>query len=70
MLDLPEESIGAIRRCGAAARDLEVERWKEWCSPRFGWAFHPSVAVTYTAFLQLIRGYDEYYERGAARTTT
>lgn len=62
MLDLPEESVEVMRDAARPREELALERWREWCSPRFGWKLHPSIAVTYTAFFQLIRGYDEYYQ--------
>jgi len=62
MLDLPEDSTATFRRMAETGEDLQAETWKQSCSPRLGWDFHPSVAVSYTAFFQLIRGYDEYYE--------
>jgi hypothetical protein len=59
MFDLPEGSTEVIER---AATYIDLERWKERCSPRLGWAFHPSITLTFTAFYQSIRGYDEFYE--------
>jgi len=62
MLDLPEESVEAIKDAARPGGQLALDRWKDWGSPRFGSRFHRSVALTYTAFFQLIRGYDEHYE--------
>lgn len=62
MLDLPEESVEVVKDAARSGGPLALDRWKEWCSPRFGSPFHHSIALTYTAFFQLIRGYDEYYE--------
>jgi hypothetical protein len=62
MLDLPEESVVAVRDAARSGGELPLERWREWCSPRLEGQLHPSIAVTYTALFQLIRGFDEYYE--------
>jgi len=62
MRDLPEESTEAFRRSAETGDALELEYWKERSSPRFNGRFHPSLGMTYTAFYQLIGGYDEYYE--------
>jgi hypothetical protein len=62
MLDLPETSVEVMKEAAGPAGQLALEKWKDWCSPRFGSAFHRSVALTYTAFFHLIRGYDEHYE--------
>ncbi len=62
MLDLPEESIDALRRAAESDEGLQSEEWRGRCSARFGWALHPSIAVALTAFFAIIRGYDEYYE--------
>lgn len=62
MLDLPEESVEVMKAAARPGGHLALDEWKGWCSPRFGSPFHPSVALTYTAFFQLIQGYDEHYE--------
>jgi hypothetical protein len=62
MLDLPEESVEVVKDVARPGGQLALDRWRDWCSPRFGSPFHRSVALTYTAFFQLIRGYDEHYE--------
>jgi hypothetical protein len=62
MLDLPERSAGSMQRIAETGAALDLARWKRVCTPRLGWPMHPSIIVTFTAFLQLIRGYDEYYE--------
>jgi GT2 family glycosyltransferase len=62
MLDLPEGSAETLRRAADSGEALDVHTYRPWCSPRFSWPLHPSIAITYTAFLQSIRGYDEYYE--------
>lgn len=62
MLDLPEESVEVFLQAAEAGDPLPIQMWKERSSPRLGWDFHPSIAVSYTAFFQLVRGYDEYFE--------
>jgi glycosyltransferase involved in cell wall biosynthesis len=62
MLDLPEASSETVARAARSDQDARLETWRAWSVPRFPSEFHPSVAVTYTAFCKLIRGYDEYYE--------
>lgn len=62
MLDLPETSTASFRRMAETDEASSLGRWREQCSPRFGWDFHPSIVVAYTAFFQMVRGYDEYYE--------
>lgn len=62
MRDLPEESTEAFRRSAETGDALEMQYWKERSSRRFDIDFHPSLAMTYTAFYQVIRGYDEYFE--------
>lgn len=62
MLDLPERSTEVVRRASAGTEPLSLERWKEWCTPRFDWDLHPSISVTWTVLHHLIGGYDEYYE--------
>ena len=62
MFDLPEWSTDIVKQAANSGKDPDVEQWKEWCSPRLGWAFHPSIAFTFAAFYQAIRGYDEFYE--------
>lgn len=62
MLDLPEESADPFRLSTETGDALDLEYWKQGCSRRLGIDFHPSLGMTYTAFYQLIRGYDEYFE--------
>ena len=62
MLDLPEESVEVMKNAVRPGGQLALDRWKDWCSPRFGSSYHRSVVLTYTAFFLLIRGYDEHYE--------
>lgn len=62
MLDLPQESVEIMKAATRPEGQLALDTWKDWCSPRFGSPFHPSVALTYTAFFQLLQGYDEHYE--------
>ena len=62
MLDLPEESVDVTRRSAGGGHALDIAEWKSRCTPRLGWALHPSIAVTFTAFHHAIRGYDEFYE--------
>jgi predicted glycosyltransferase involved in capsule biosynthesis len=62
MLDLPEESAELLERTANAREDFQFDKWKQWCSARHDWKFHPSIGVTYTVFYKLVRGYDEYYQ--------
>jgi hypothetical protein len=62
MLDLPEESVEHFRRSAETGEALDLEYWKERSSRRLDIDFHPSIGMTSTAFYQLIRGYDEYFE--------
>jgi glycosyl transferase family 2 len=62
MLDLPEASAASFRRMAETEEALSVGTWREQSSPRHGWDFHPSIVVGYTAFFQIVQGYDEYYE--------
>lgn len=62
MLDLPQASVEVMKDAALPGGELALEKWKHWCSPRFGSRFHRSVALTFTAFFHLIRGYDEHYE--------
>ena len=62
MLDLPEESTEAARRSAEEDAPFPMEEWRDRTTPRLDWDFHPSIAVTFTAFYQLVRGYDEFYE--------
>jgi predicted glycosyltransferase involved in capsule biosynthesis len=62
MLDLPEASLDETRRAGRGEATLDLAAWRSRCEPRFGWKFHPSIAVTLTAYYRAIRGYDEFYE--------
>jgi hypothetical protein len=61
MLDLPQEAVACFKRAAENGEAPPVGAWKERCSARLGWELHPSIAATYTAFLRLVRGYDEYY---------
>ena len=62
MLDLPERSVEVMKDAARPGGQLALDTWKDWCSPRFGSPRHFGVALTCTAFFQLIRGYDEHYE--------
>lgn len=62
MLDLPQDSVETMKSAARPEGRLALDTWKDWGSPRFGLSLHPSVALTYTAFFQLIQGYDEHYE--------
>ncbi len=62
MLDLPEPTADKLRRTGESGAPLRLHEWKGLTSPRYEWAFHPSIAMTYTTFHHFIRGYDEFYE--------
>jgi glycosyltransferase involved in cell wall biosynthesis len=62
MFDLPEDSKDLTERAANHGGYFDLKRWKEQCSPRLGWAFHPSITITFTAFYQCVRGYDEFYE--------
>jgi predicted glycosyltransferase involved in capsule biosynthesis len=62
MLDLPKESVEVMEDAARPGGQLSLSQWKGWCSPRFGSPIHYSIALTWTAFFHLIRGYDEYYE--------
>jgi glycosyltransferase involved in cell wall biosynthesis len=62
MLDLPQESVEVMKNAARPGGQLTLSRWKGWCSPRFGAPIHYGIALTWTAFFHLIRGYDEYYE--------
>jgi GT2 family glycosyltransferase len=62
MLDLPEDTADELRRTGECGAPLRLHEWKRASTPRYGWRSHPSIAMTYTAFHQAIRGYDEFYE--------
>ena len=61
MLDLPEESAQEAARVAASSCDPPVEEWKRLARPRYDW-LHPSIALTYTRYYHLVRGYDEFYE--------
>lgn len=62
MLDLPEASTSETRRAAREREPLPLQRWRARTTPRLGWGHHPSIAVGYTAFYRLVRGYDEFYE--------
>ena len=62
MHDLPEETTEVVKGAAGMNGDRDLALWKSWCSPRCGWAFHPSIAFTFTAYFQCIRGFDEFYE--------
>lgn len=62
MLDLPEESADVLERASREQQPLQLDAWREWCRPRFGWQMHPSVCVAFAALYRAVRGYDEYYE--------
>ena len=62
MRDLPEVSVGLLKRAALTDGELKLEDWRARSTPRPESGFHPSITVSYTAYYQLIRGYDEYYE--------
>jgi glycosyltransferase involved in cell wall biosynthesis len=62
MLDLPEESAEMLERAACVEEALELDTWRRLSRPRHGWEHHPTICMTYTAVLQAMRGYDEYYE--------
>jgi GT2 family glycosyltransferase len=62
MLDLPEESAEVVERTARTGNALQLDAWKARSRPRHDWEHHPSICLTYTAVLQAIRGYDEFYE--------
>lgn len=62
MWDLPPTSVDAARAAGEGADPLPMRQWKAVCTPRRGWELHPSVAMTYTEYFRMLRGYDEYYQ--------
>jgi glycosyltransferase involved in cell wall biosynthesis len=62
MLDLPECTHEALLQAVRCPAPLPLHEWRERCEPRYGRDSHPSITVGYTAFYQLIRGYDEFYE--------
>ncbi len=62
MLDLPEPTSDVLRGASESAAGLRMHDLKPTSTPRLNWAYHPSIAMTYTAFYQFIRGYDEFYE--------
>ncbi len=62
MLDLPAGSADAFRSLALNGRPLQLDAWRPQCTPRLGWPLHPSVAVTYARYLELVGGYDEFYE--------
>jgi hypothetical protein len=62
MLDLPEGSVDAWRAVALDEAPLDVPSWREQCAPRLDRELHSSIAITYSAYFQLIRGYDEHYE--------
>jgi glycosyltransferase involved in cell wall biosynthesis len=61
MLDLPEDAAEILEQSARTGSELQFDSWK-WCRPRHDHAFHPSICATYTAYFQLVRGYDEFYE--------
>jgi hypothetical protein len=62
MFDLPEDAVERVARAATAAEPPPTEEWKGLSAPRYEWV-HPSICMTYTSCFQLIRGYDEFYER-------
>lgn len=62
MLDLPEHTGDALRMASASKSSLRLDELKQSSLSRYNWGFHPSIAMTYTAFYRYIRGYDEFYE--------
>lgn len=62
MLDLPEAANASFIAAAEDEGDIELDDWRDMSSPRFDIEIHPSVAVTFTEFFRLIRGYDEFFE--------
>lgn len=62
MLDLPEESTESFVSAAQTGVELPLDHWKQRSARRMDMEFHPSVGVSFTVFLQLIRGYDEFFE--------
>jgi hypothetical protein len=62
MLDLPEESSDILASSAQVGGGLELDAWRSWCRPRYGWESHPSICIAHTVVYQAIGGLDEYYE--------
>jgi glycosyltransferase involved in cell wall biosynthesis len=62
MLDLPEESADILESSARVGGRLELDAWRKWCRPRYGWESHPSISIAYTVVYQAIGGLDEFYE--------
>ena len=62
MLDLPEGTSEALSDAAGAGAPLDLEPFRELCTPRLNRELHSSIAITHTEFYRAIRGYDEYYE--------
>jgi hypothetical protein len=62
MQDLPAECADYLERSAREECTLCVEDLAGDASPRYEWELHPSIGITYTAYHQLIHGYDEFYE--------
>jgi predicted glycosyltransferase involved in capsule biosynthesis len=61
MRDLPQQSVDPFWQFAETGRGIDLEYWKAQSLCRFEVGFHPSVATSYTAFFQLLRGYDEFF---------
>jgi hypothetical protein len=62
MLDLPETLVESVREVALTGAPLPLEAWKEQSVPRLDREMHSSIALTYSRYYRLIRGYDEGYE--------
>lgn len=62
MLDLPEEALPDLQMAARDGKNLDLHLWKDRAIDRFDGEIHPSLGVSHTAFYQLIRGYDEFFE--------
>lgn len=62
MHDLPEESTEAAKRTARQGEPFPIDAWRDRATRRLDWDRHPSIGLAHTAFYQLIRGYDEFYE--------
>jgi hypothetical protein len=62
MLDLPEDSVGHVRAVADAGSPLRLDEWRRSSAPRNDWATHPSITATFSAYYQMVRGFDEFFE--------
>lgn len=60
MYDLPQGTVPALTAAAGSQR-LEVDLLRKCSTPRWGDKPHASILITYTAFLKVIGGYDEFY---------